>query len=255
MKYLNGPEQETLKVLSVPRFWNRDIFNSLIEIFKTGYSLTAFSELKRFSFVQETEGKMLLHPLMRDGLQDYQDQEVRKEVHSFMCDYYTNQLNSIDIKAITPEHELALTEAFYHAKESLETKDLFSWFIDISDPFNRAALWQLIFPMYEELLQVLEKEPEIGHEHLGVATTLNNLAVLYKNMGAYEKALPLYQRALDICEKVLGPEHPYVATTLNNLAELYRSMELTKKHSHFIKGHLTFVKRCWDLNIQMLQQH
>ena len=65
MKYLNGPEQETLKVLSVPRFWNRDIFNSLIEIFKTGYSLTAFSELKRFSFVQETEGKMLLHPLMR----------------------------------------------------------------------------------------------------------------------------------------------------------------------------------------------
>ena len=229
MKYLNGPEQETLKVLSIPRFWNRDIFNSLIEKFNTGYSLTAFSELKRFSFVQETEGKLLLHPLMRESLQVYQDQEVRKEVHSFMCDYYTNQLNSIDVKAITPEHELALTEAFYHAKESLETKDLFSWFLDISDPFNRAALWQLIFPMYKELLQVLETEPEIGHEHLGVATTLNNLAGLYENMGNYKKALPLYERALTIREKVLEPEHPDVASSLNNIAALYCDMGYYKK--------------------------
>ena len=40
-------------------------------------------------------------------------------------------------------------------------------------------------------------------------------------MGDYEKALPLYQRALEIREKVLGPQHPDVATTLNNLAGLY----------------------------------
>ena len=43
-------------------------------------------------------------------------------------------------------------------------------------------------------------------------------------MGDYEKALPLYQRALEISEKVLGPQHPDVATTLNNLAGLYESM-------------------------------
>ena len=48
-------------------------------------------------------------------------------------------------------------------------------------------------------------------------------------MGAYEKALPLYQRALDISEKVLGPEHPDVATTLNNLAALYHHMGAYEK--------------------------
>ena len=222
MKYLNGLEKETLKFLSIPRFWNRDIFNSLIEKFKTGYPLTAFSELKRFSFVQETEGKLLLHPLMKESLQVYQDKEVKKEVHDFMCEYYTNQLNSIDIKAITPEHELALTEAFYHAKESLEAEDLFNWFITVSDPFDRAAFWKLIAPMYEEILQVLETK--LGSEHPDVATTLNNLAGLYRSMGSYEKALPLYQRDLEISEKVLGPEHPDVATTLNNLAGLYKHM-------------------------------
>ena len=41
-------------------------------------------------------------------------------------------------------------------------------------------------------------------------------------MGEYEKALPLYNRALETREKVLGPEHPYVANTLNNLAGLYK---------------------------------
>jgi tetratricopeptide (TPR) repeat protein len=43
-------------------------------------------------------------------------------------------------------------------------------------------------------------------------------------MGDYNKALPLYQRSLDIREKMLGPQHPDVAQTLNNLAELYRQM-------------------------------
>jgi tetratricopeptide (TPR) repeat protein len=56
-----------------------------------------------------------------------------------------------------------------------------------------------------------------------VATSLNNLAALYDSQGAYARAEPLYQRALAISEKVLGPEHPQVATSLNNLAALYDS--------------------------------
>jgi len=44
------------------------------------------------------------------------------------------------------------------------------------------------------------------------------LAALYHATGAYAKAEPLYQRALKILEKVLGPEHPMVARVLANLA-------------------------------------
>ena len=43
-------------------------------------------------------------------------------------------------------------------------------------------------------------------------------------MGDYEKALPLYNRALDIVEKKLGQKHPNVARSLNNLAGLYDNM-------------------------------
>ena len=43
-------------------------------------------------------------------------------------------------------------------------------------------------------------------------------------MGEYAKAEPLYQEALRIRKKVLGPEHPDTATSLNNLALLYLVM-------------------------------
>jgi tetratricopeptide (TPR) repeat protein len=55
-----------------------------------------------------------------------------------------------------------------------------------------------------------------------VATDLSNLAVLYSTQGQYAEAEPLYQRALAIKEKALGPDHPDVATALNNVAALYK---------------------------------
>ena len=64
-----------------------------------------------------------------------------------------------------------------------------------------------------------------GPEHPNVATSLNNLAALYKSLEEYTKAKPLHKRALAIREKVFGPEHPDVANSLNSLAELYLSLE------------------------------
>ena len=65
------------------------------------------------------------------------------------------------------------------------------------------------------------REKALGPDHPDTATSLNNLAVLYRTQGAYAKAEPLYLRALAIVEKALGPEHPDTAASLNNLAGLY----------------------------------
>ena len=47
---------------------------------------------------------------------------------------------------------------------------------------------------------------------------------MYRALGAYGKAEPLYKRALAIREKVLGPEHPHTAVSLASLAALYDSL-------------------------------
>ncbi len=73
--------------------------------------------------------------------------------------------------------------------------------------------------LWEQIQVIVEKV--LGPEHPHTATSLNNLAGLYRNQGRYVEAEPLYKRALAIREKALGPEHPDTATTLTNLAVLY----------------------------------
>lgn len=50
-------------------------------------------------------------------------------------------------------------------------------------------------------------EKALGPDHPDVATSLDNLAVLYCVQGQYALAQPLHKRALAIREKVLGPDH------------------------------------------------
>ncbi len=80
----------------------------------------------------------------------------------------------------------------------------------------------------ERQLGAALKEAEgFGPQDPRLATSLNNLAVLYEARGRYAEAEPLYKRALAIVEKALGPEHPDVATSLENYAALLRKTERT----------------------------
>ena len=65
---------------------------------------------------------------------------------------------------------------------------------------------------------------EFGEDHPDFATSLNNLALLYHNLGRYSEAEPLHTQAMGIRKARLGEEHPDFATSLNNLALLYESI-------------------------------
>lgn len=60
-----------------------------------------------------------------------------------------------------------------------------------------------------------------GPDHPEVATSLNNLASIYREQGRYEEALPLFERALAIREKSEGPEGAGLAAVLGNMGALY----------------------------------
>jgi len=68
----------------------------------------------------------------------------------------------------------------------------------------------------EEALRITRKN--LGKEHIQVATSLNNLALVLKNLENYQKAKKLLKEALLITKNNLGEEHIQVATSLNNLA-------------------------------------
>jgi len=62
-----------------------------------------------------------------------------------------------------------------------------------------------------------------GPTHLKVATSCNNLAMLYETQNSLEEAEPLYLEAIKIDRKALGKDNPPLVTHLNNLASLYEA--------------------------------
>ncbi len=56
-----------------------------------------------------------------------------------------------------------------------------------------------------------------------VATSFNNIGIVYRQKGDLENALVQYQKALEIRTRVFGSEHPDVAGSYQNLAVVYRS--------------------------------
>ncbi len=81
----------------------------------------------------------------------------------------------------------------------------------------------ILSPLFgEQWKAALKEAKEFEPEDPRLATSLNNLAVLYRVQGRYAEAEPLHKRSLAIREKGLGAVHPRVATSLENYAALLR---------------------------------
>jgi len=218
LRHLTQAEIETLKVLSVPRFWDYELFRALVREFQTGYPLTAFNNLCRFSFINEgaAKGTWTMHQLMRQSLQEHQPQDVSRQVHRSIFEFYAGQLKDLQVKNITADNRVALAEAFHHGKAVLAGEQFFDWFSGVQGIFFEAAQWRFLTPLLEEMTMVIKRT--LGPKHAVLGQALNELALLHKLQGRYDTAQGCCQQALEIRREALGQCHPDVAQSLNNLA-------------------------------------
>jgi len=77
---------------------------------------------------------------------------------------------------------------------------------------------------------------------------LNDYAIIYELCGNYTDALPLYEKALKIYQKVLGEEHPNTAICYNNLAGFHYGQ------SEFIKAYEA-MKKALDIRKKVLPEN
>ena len=84
--------------------------------------------------------------------------------------------------------------------------------------FNEGQYKQAI-PLYQENLAANRRV--LGEDHPDVATSLDDLAILYTKQSLYNKAESLYKEALSIRKRLLGDKHCDIATSLSNLAWFY----------------------------------
>jgi tetratricopeptide (TPR) repeat protein len=91
--------------------------------------------------------------------------------------------------------------------------------------------------MYQRALQGYEKA--WGPEHTSTLNTVNNLGILYADLGQLDKAEKMYQRALQGKEKAGVPEH-LILNELNNLGNLYKDLgrldEAEKMYQRALQG-------------------
>jgi tetratricopeptide (TPR) repeat protein len=92
------------------------------------------------------------------------------------------------------------------------------------------------------LCKAIDLQKQFGLEE-DLATSLNNLAVLYESQGRYNQAEPLLEQALELKKRLLGEDHPDVATTLNNLAGLYESQGRYNQAEPLLEQALQLTKR------------
>lgn len=128
---------------------------------------------------------------------------------------------------------LEAAKAYEKASKKLDVldnpdyKDLTDYLARAAQAYYDQKLFPLALPLLQQGLQLREKH--LPNEPILIATSLNNLAVLYRVQRMDEKAEQLYLRGLAILEKALGKEHPDIAATLNNLAVLYQEQSKYKE--------------------------
>ncbi len=221
LRHLNQSEVETLKVLSVTRCWDRELFELLVNRFGTGYPLTAYDTLCRFSFIEQGtgEGTWKMHRLMRASLRDQLDPSLRQTICRVLFDHYSSRLKGITARDIDSRYQSMLAEAFYYGRQVLPPPHLVGWFIVAAEPFIQAARWQWLVHFFGRLRQ--DVVASSGPFSVELGNCLNYFALLQRKLGRYEEAAALYAESLTVRERVLGPVHPEVAQSLNNIAALY----------------------------------
>ena len=129
-----------------------------------------------------------------------------------------------------------------YVPEFEEIKEVVKFFNDLIDNSADAQIAvniksRLIY--FGEIGKVLGK---FGNDNEQTTLFYNDLGNIYFHLGQYNKALPLYQQALIIREKILGKNHLSTSTSYNNLAELYKKMGEYQKALPFSKKALTILE-------------
>ncbi|CCI41089.1 unnamed protein product [Albugo candida] len=95
---------------------------------------------------------------------------------------------------------------------------------------------------YQDALDVSVECRDLAQSHFGdshavYASTISNIALMYKSLGKMEEAVESYQHALEVYEKSVGKQHASYATTLFNLGAVYRTVAQSAKGMERLQAH------------------
>jgi tetratricopeptide (TPR) repeat protein len=184
----------------------------------------AIGTLRRYSLVRRNaETKMLtIHRLLQAVLRDVMTKETEQD--------WAERTVRLVSQAFPDEASSTWQQCERYLPHALTCVELIEqWEMQSREAallLSKTAYYLYERGQYVEAMSLCQhaltiRERLLGQDHPDVATSLNDLAVLYIALHKYEQVEPLCLRALAIQERALGLDHPDVAVTLNDLAMLY----------------------------------
>ncbi|MCP4396369.1 MAG: tetratricopeptide repeat protein [bacterium] len=162
--------------------------------------------------------------------------EIKKGVDSYML-----KAQLYVIKLQFEQAEALYQKAIDADPENFENLFEFALYLQKQNQFIKAR------PLYERALSLAETDSD-------VATTLNNLGILYKDLNQYPQATAAYQRALKTYEELAQTNpHTYlpdVAMTLNNLGGVYLALNQYEEMMAVLQRSLNIYEQLSETNPQ-----
>jgi tetratricopeptide (TPR) repeat protein len=166
----------------------------------------------------DTKGLWYIHQIMRNSLQEVQNNELIHETHTFLLEYYTSKINDEEvINNFGSSQKMALAEGIYHAKNVLPIEDLVEWFEKITQPFIMTSKYTFIAPLFKEVIDFIDEKESDNHPLL--AKLVTKLSTILCSGKKYLHAKPTIMRAIELSTKAMGEIHPFVAENYLSLAE------------------------------------
>ena len=88
----------------------------------------------------------------------------------------------------------------------------------------------------KKFLKIMEEVYKDNLNHSNLATSYNNMGLIYQDMGDYPNALAYAKKALKIMEKLFKktyPKHPYLIGFYGNIAVIYRDMNNSEMYERY----------------------
>lgn len=191
LQYLTDEEIETLKVLSIARFYDNDLFEYLLTEHPTGYAITKFDEFNKFSFVTSESDKQFIHTLMRQNMLEYSSKDFIKRVHQTLANYYGEKA----IEEQQWEKEIQyLREQIYHQKSSISKVEYKDWLATEMLPLLQKLQLRGESAFLRETLYDLYLEH--GAKELGISL-MQILVDMVHLHGEYEQAISMIDELFD----------------------------------------------------------
>lgn len=154
---LKREESEMFKILSIPRYYNEGIFIYLLQKFPTGYPISSFSELNRFSFIKHRQDNYYLHDLVKESFISITTPSIQKAVNNCLLNFYESKLKKNIEFEFFENIELIFDEAIFHATNSLKKSDLIDWLENQQPVFIKLQNYGSTQKLCEIFKQILNK--------------------------------------------------------------------------------------------------